>query len=341
MAILQLVACDGEPNQMPPARDAPVHDASSIDAAPPPSSVTGLVAARNLVLPFDIAPPSVGAQSGFAATVTFLAFGTDTIFGADEGNDRVVAFRGGMAVANASSGGSGPAHVAVDADRTHVLVSNYGSGDVIVYTADLATATTPSMHAGANAHQMVVDEANAHVYVPCLGDDRVVVYNYANGVLSPSSAYSTAPGAGPRHLALRGDTAFLINERDSTISKLHVGAGGALAHVKTVSTRAPNASGNNTGAEVAIHPSGKFVYASNRGDNTIAIFSTNDLAQIAQVPTGGATPRSFAIDASGYFAIVGNQGSDTIAGFAIDPATGMMSLIDTANVPGPAFVGFR
>jgi 6-phosphogluconolactonase len=281
---------------------------------------------------------------------TFLAFAPGAVYAVAESQDRVNAFAmnadGELTfVDTAGSGGSGPAHVAVDGDATHVLVSNYGSGDIIVYPvgADGAFGTpTTAVNAGANAHQMVVDPSNRFVFVPCLGDDRVVQFTYSGGVLAPNGAFVTSANAGPRHLAFAPDGvhAYLVNELASTLTALRLDANGQLSEITTVSMRAGGATGTNTGAEVAVHPSGKFVYASNRGDDNIAIFDAA-LAPLGHASTLGNTPRSFAIDPSGRLLFVANQTSGDTKMFFIDNDTGALTSADVGfTFDGPAFVGF-
>lgn len=189
-----------------------------------------------------------------------------------------------------------------------------------------------------------------------LGADRVLVYRIdESGQLTPHDAgmIAAAPGAGPRHLAFMpaGDVLFVINELNSTIAP-HAwdAARGTLERLgDPVSTLPADFNGENTTAEIAIHPSGKFLYGSNRGHDTIAIFrigSDSDrrlrLTRVGLHATHGKTPRHFAIDPTGAFLIAANQDSDSLVVFRIDRNSGL--LLDTiarARVPSPACVRFR
>ncbi|HEX8950271.1 MAG TPA: lactonase family protein, partial [Polyangia bacterium] len=252
---------------------------------------------------------------------------------------------------DAPSGGTGPAHLAVDGSGKWVLVANYGSGDVAVLpiAADGSVGAGTSHHAGANAHQVVLDANDRFAWVPCLGSDYVAEYTFdaASGALAPPTplTVATPAGSGPRHLARHPSRAlaYLIEETDSMVGAYTVDAAGKLTLLQRQSTRAAGATGTNTGAEVQVHPSGRFVYVSNRGDDDIGAFSVGtdgSLAPIAHTKTGGQTPRHFSIDPSGKWLLVANQGSGDVRVFAIDANTGAIS---SAGGPVaatmPSFVG--
>lgn len=253
-------------------------------------------------------------------------------------------------VDGAPSQGGGPAHVAVDATGAWVLVANYGGGTaaVLPIAADGALGTAvATVTPGANAHQVVLDAANAVAYVPSLGTDRVAVYgfNAGSGALAARTPATAAANSGPRHLALAPDGAhaWVMNERTSTVTTYAVGAGGALTAGATVSSLPAGFGGANTGAEIAVHPSGRWVYASNRGHNSIAVFDVGAggaLTLVANTPTGGATPRHFSLVPGGDALLVANQNAGTIHGFRIDGATGRLTPVgQVAAVPSAAFVG--
>jgi 6-phosphogluconolactonase len=301
------------------------------------------------------------APAGSVATgagPSFLAFDPDArwLVAVNEGADAIETFTiapatGALTRADgASSHGAGPAHVSIDRSGKYVLVANYGGGTAAVVPigagAKLGTATA-TIAPGTNAHQIVTDAANAVAYVPCLGIDAIAIYGFdaSAGTLSARAPAKAATGAGPRHLALAPDGAhaWVINEKASTITTYAVGAGGALTAGATVSTRPPNASGDNTGAEIEVHPSGKWLYASNRGDDTIAVFAIGAggaLTALDQVPTGGARPRHFSLILDGRALLVANQDTGNIVGFHVDAQTGALtSAGKLADVPGPQFVG--
>lgn len=301
-----------------------------------------------------------GALAATGGSPSFLAIHDGRVYAVSESSNRVGAYAiepvgdGALTLINSvSSGGSGPAHLSVDASGKYVLVANYGDGAVAVLPVrgdGGLDAAIQNPNAGANAHQILTAPGGRAVLVPCKGADRVVQYTFdpQTGALAPNGAVTTAAGAGPRHLAFSADglTAYLVNELDSTLVTLAFDqVAGTLTPQQTVSTRAAGATGPNTGAEVAVHPSGRYVYASNRGDDNLAVFAiapgSGQVSLVGHVPTGGTTPRMFAIDPAGAWLYVANQGSSNVITFAIDPQTGMPartgSPLDTVS---PAFIGF-
>jgi 6-phosphogluconolactonase len=289
---------------------------------------------------------------------SFLAFDPQRrwLIAADETTDAVESFAiaptTGLLtrVDSAPSQGGGPAHVAVDATGAWALVANYGGGTAAVLPIDAAGsfgAAVATVSPGANAHQIVVDASNQVAYVPCLGDDRVAVYGFdaTSGALSARTPAAAPTDSGPRHLALARDGAhaWVMNERDSTVTTYTVGAGGALTAGATVSSLPGDFNGANTGAEIAVHPSGPWVYASNRGHDSIAVFEIGAggaLTRIANTPTGGSTPRHFSLLPGGDAILVANLDSGTIHGFRIDGGTGLLTSVgEVAAVASPAFVG--
>ena len=289
---------------------------------------------------------------------SFLAFAPDfsRLYANDEtgSTGRVIAFAlersdGGLRRLNeATSGGKTVAHVAVDHTGNFVMTANYGDGFVAVLPVTDAGIGAPlsTYQPGVRAHQIVVSLDNRFVYVPCLGSDLVAQYALDGGALTPlsPSSLSTAAKAGPRHLALHpnGRFAYLINELDSTLQALELDASGRFSSTQTVSSLPPDA-GANTGAEVLVHPNGQFVYASNRGHDSIATFrvepATGHLTLSAHTPTGGRTPRHFAIDASGTLMLVANQDTNDLHAFRIEPTTGQLTALGRVATPQqPKFV---
>jgi 6-phosphogluconolactonase len=256
---------------------------------------------------------------------------------------------GGLALLNQqSSEGAGPCHVTVDKAGTHVLVANYGGGTVAVLPigADgkLAAASSVQAHAGSgpnkarqekpHAHGIYLSADNRFAFAPDLGADRVFVYRYdaAKGALEPHGAAALPPGSGPRHLAFdpQEKNAYVINELLSTITVMaYDAAKGTLTPGDSVSTLPTGFSGTSSTAEVAVSPDGRFVYGSNRGHDTLAIFSrdaaTGRLTPLGHVPVGGLTPRHFTFDPSGQTILAAHQGSDTISVFRVDPRSGQLS----------------
>lgn len=257
----------------------------------------------------------------------------------------------------AGSGGNGPAHLSVDRTGEVVLVANYGSGTVAVLPiqADggLAAATdveTP----GIKAHQIVTDPSNAFVFVPTLGSDHIAQFalDVQNGSLAANAVPVVAApaGAGPRHMDFHPSRrfAYVINELDDTLSLYTFDEStGRLTFVEAKSTLPAGVSGEtNTTADVHVHPNGRFVYGSNRGHNSIAVFSidetTGKVTLLGHQSTGGTTPRNFTLSADGSLMLVANQGTGTIHAFRVDAQTGALTALgQVAAVPSPTFVGFR
>lgn len=336
----------------------------TVDAGPPKRLVAYVSGYAPNIAWYDVdratgALTAKSTVSAFAASPSFLAVHGSHLYAASESASQIGAYTidpatGGLTFINAvSSGGSGPAHVSVDASGAYVLAANYGNGAIAVLPVrgdGGVTAAAQNPNAGANAHQILTGPGNRAVLVPCKGTDRVVQYTFdpATGGLTPNGTVMTAGGAGPRHLAFRPDglTAYLVNELDSTLVTLAFDATtGKLSTQGTVTTRAAGATGTNTGAEVAVHPNGTFVYASNRGDNTIAVFSiapnSGQVSLVGHVPTGGMTPRMFAIEPGGKWLYAANQGSNNVITFAIDAQTGMLARTGTPlTFTSPSFVGF-
>jgi 6-phosphogluconolactonase len=262
-----------------------------------------------------------------------------------------------------SSKGPGPCHLVTDKAGKFVLVANYGGGSVCVLPikADgtLGPASTFIQHAGSSvnpgrqeaphAHSINLDAANRFAVVADLGLDQVLVYRFDSqtGQLTPGSPPFTkvAPGAGPRHFAFHpnGKFGYVINELALTVTAFDYNADrGTFTELQTIPTVPAPGPGMST-AEVVAHPTGKFLYGSNRGHDSIAMYkvdpATGKLTSLGQEPTRGKTPRNFAIDPSGKFLLAENQGSDTIVLFRIDPEAGTLHATgEVINVPSPVCV---
>lgn len=264
------------------------------------------------------------------------------------------------------SGGTGPCHLVVDSTGDYVLVANYGSGSVAVFPVQTngsisppsaviqhhGSSVNPQRQAGPHAHCIAVDAAHHRVFACDLGLDKVMIYrlNETNGTLTVNETPWTEvkPGSGPRHIAFHPDGrhAYVINEMGSTLTAFDYDpAGGALKEIQTVSTLPDDFHGVNTCAEVAIHPSGKFVYTSNRGDDSIAEFAVAEpggrLNLVERQSTRGKVPRCFAIDPTGQYLIAANQNSDSIVVFRINAQTGRLTWTgQTVEVGKPVCVVF-
>jgi 6-phosphogluconolactonase len=247
------------------------------------------------------------------------------------------------------AGGSGPCYVEVDATGKCALIANYGSGSfaafplaengevqpVSAFIQDHGSSVNPQRQEGPHGHCLVAGPGGKFAYGRDLGLDKVMIFKLdaQQGMLVPAEpAFTqTKPGAGPRHIAFHpnGRWAFVINEMGSTLSVFACdSSSGALREIQTLSTLPDGFSGQSTCAEVAVHPSGKFVYGSNRGDDSIVVFACDPrsgrLTFIERVPTGGKTPRQFEIDPTGRYLLAGNQDSNTVVVFRIDVASGRL-----------------
>jgi 6-phosphogluconolactonase len=265
------------------------------------------------------------------------------------------------------SGGADPCYLVVDPTGRNVLVANYSGGslEVLPIGADGAlgdpsdvvqhrgSSVDKSRQSSPHAHAIDLDSTGKLAVAPDLGLDRLMVYHFDpdKGELTPNiPPYATvAPGAGPRHFAFHPDGrhAFAINEMASTITVFDFEPRrGTFSELQTISTRPPDARkrGNST-AEILVHPSGRYVYGSNRGDDTIAIFgvepASGKLTPVGHQATGGKTPRNFAIDPTGQFLLAANQDSGTITVFKIDPQSGKLNPVgDPVAVPSPVCIRF-
>jgi len=248
------------------------------------------------------------------------------------------------------SGGAGPCHLTVDKTGKYVVVANYGGGSLAVFPiqsdGSLGNSTAfiqhkggsvnPQRQEGPHVHSVYMSPDNRFVISADLGLDEVFVYRFdaTQGTLTPNipPSATVSSGAGPRHFAFHpnGKFAYVIDEMQSTITEFSYESDkGALDLMQPIPTLPPDFKGESTGAEIEVHPSGKFLYASNRGLDSIAVFSVNPrkgtLTPAAQVPTLGKTPRSFSIDPTGSYLFVANQDSDNVVQFRINPNTGILT----------------
>ena len=266
----------------------------------------------------------------------------------------------------ASSGGAGPCHLTVDAQGKHVLVANYGGGNLSVLGTEsdgrLGNSTAFVQHQGSSvnprrqsrphAHGVYLDAGNRFAVVADLGLDKLMIYRFdaSKGTLQPNEPAfaSVRPGAGPRHFAFhpKGRYAYVINELDSTLTTFEYDPDrGSFKELATLSTLPSDFDGTNFPAEVAVHPSGKFVYGSNRGADNIVIFAVDEhsgaLKTVGWQATEGSNPRNFAIDPSGQYLLVANQDSHNIVVFRIDQETGKLSPAGhTVGIDSPVCIVF-
>ncbi len=264
------------------------------------------------------------------------------------------------------SGGQGPCFVAVDATGKTLLIANYGSGALaslpiaedgslqapVSVIQDQGTGPNPKRQAGPHAHSFNVDPSN-HWAIGCdLGTDQVLVFKLdaATATLTPADPpfVMTHPGTGPRHLAFSpdGKFAYVIGELGNTITAFAWdAANGKLSELQAISTLPEGYAKDSFCAEVRVHPNGKFLYASNRGDDSISLFlidpSTGMLTLKGQTKTGGHFPRNFNLDPTGQWLIAANEYSNDLFVFRIDQTTGELQATGhRVESPAPSCVRF-
>lgn len=263
------------------------------------------------------------------------------------------------------TGGTGPAYVLTDRTGKYVLVANYAGGSVAVLPVSqdgsLGKVVSLVQHHGSGpkpnqsmprAHSISMSADNRFAVVADLALDELISYPFdaKTGLLNPNDAriLKLPPGVGPRHSAFHPalDVLYVITEMESTVSAVAFDrADGSLRLLQTVSALPNGFHGVNNAAEIQVHPSGKFLFASNRGADTIAVFAidanTGMLKLIENFPAGGREPRQFGMDATGHYMIIANQNSNQVAVFRIDSKTGHLTPTgQTFAVPSPVAVRF-
>jgi 6-phosphogluconolactonase len=263
--------------------------------------------------------------------------------------------------------GADPCHLSVDQTGRVVVVANYAGGSVCVlpiqpdgrlgeatdHIRHQGSSVNPARQAAPHPHSVFLDPGNRFTFVPDLGLDKIMIYQLelSHGKLKPSHppSVSVKPGAGPRHFDFHpgGQFAYVINELDSTFTAFaYEGATGTLKEIQSVSTLPEGFKGSSHCADVHVSPSGRFLYGSNRGHDSIVIYAideaTGRLTFVGHEPTQGKTPRNFAIDPTGTYLLAANQDTDTIVTFRIDPQTGKLSATGhVTEVPAPVCLKLR
>lgn len=251
--------------------------------------------------------------------------------------------------APSTSGGTGPAYVSFDRSGEFGFVANYQAGGVSVFRVGGDGDVLSTQHAGQNPHSIVSTPDNQHVLVPCLGSDYVAVYRFdnASGTLELAGTASAPLGTGPRHLTFdaSGRVVYVTFEHTSEVGVFAWDASaGILELMSLVSTLGKGAThAPNTASHIELHPSGRALYASNRGDDSLAVFAVDGRGALelqTRVPTG-KKPRHFSVNARGDRLIVGNLDAASITSFNVkDHGLRVESLGITPGVPQPFFVGF-
>jgi 6-phosphogluconolactonase len=275
------------------------------------------------------------SESGGAGTVSAYAINPDT---------------GSLKLLNSQpSGGSGPCHVNIDLTGKNVLVANYGSGSASVipiasdgklakptgFVQHEGSSVNPQRQKGPHAHSINPSPDNRFAFVADLGLDKVMIYKLDadKGTITvndPAFA-KVKPGAGPRHFAFGADGryAYVINELHGTITAFaYEPASGTLTETQTITTLPDDFAGRSSCAEVRVHPSGRFLYGSNRGHDSIAVYridrAKGTLTFVEHERTDIKTPRNFNIDPTGKFCLVANQGGNSVVVLRIDQKTGAL-----------------
>ncbi|MFC7212639.1 lactonase family protein [Saliphagus sp. GCM10025334] len=249
---------------------------------------------------------------------------------------------------SASSGATGPCYCSVDETGQFLLVAHYTGGAISMLPLDLdgrigspceviehrGSSIDPDRQTAPHPHSITLGPENRFAYVPDLGTDQVHIYavDRDGASLSRAGVVDCSPGSGPRHLSFSadGEQVYLINELDSTVTVLDRQSDGLLTDCSTVSTVPSDVDEDNKTAEIATHPSGDYVYGSNRGLDTIVTFTVDEttITRLDQTPTGGEWPRHFAIAPNGEFLFVENRHTNEIVAFDVDTTTGSLSPID-------------
>lgn len=259
-----------------------------------------------------------------------------------------------------ATGRGGLTHLAVDATGRMVVAASYGGGYVVSFPlqADgrLGPAASLFDQAGPlgpksdrqnapHPHSVTLSPDNRFAFIADLGVDRVFAYALApeTGTLAlhPAGAVTIAPGSGPRHTKFSpdGKNFYVLDELDGTVTACRYDtASGVAEPFQRVSTTADDYTGRQSCSEIRLHPGGRFVYAANRGNNTIAVFArdpaTGALTRLESVPTGGKNPRNFNLTPDGALLVCGHQDTDNVTVFRVDPASGRLSpTANTVTVP--------
>lgn len=274
------------------------------------------------------------------------------------GEDHSLKFLG-----EASAGGKGSCHVAVDGSGGTLAVANYVDGSFATLKLDAkgvpeklvsvihheGKGPNEQRQDGPHAHGVYFDKSNRYFFMPDLGLDQVFVYPFdatTSKLGEPLASLTTDPGSGPRHLAFSPDEkfAYVINELTNTVLTTRY-ADGKFTPLGTVAALPPDFTTANKTAEIEVHPNGKFVYGSNRGHDSIVVYSrdaeTGELKLLQHAPCGGKTPRHFKIDPTGKWLLCAHQDSNTISVMALDPETGLLgSPAETVTSPSPTCLLF-
>jgi 6-phosphogluconolactonase len=253
----------------------------------------------------------------------------------------------------------GPCHISISADSGFLFVASYSSGSIAVVKLDengIPERISDTIQyvtdnpAVSHPHMIAQDPAGKHVYLTDLGLDRVMIYdlerNMGKLIEIPNGTISLPEGSGPRHFVFNsgGSKMYLINELGSTVMVFDIDENGILQLAQTLPTVREGFQGNNSCAEILIGEKGKFLYGSNRGENSIVVYKIGEdglLSLAGHSSCGGDWPRNFVINPSGKYLLSGNQRSDRISFFKINPVTGLPEgPVSNAVMKAPAYLEF-
>jgi len=320
------------------------------------NSDTGVLTTPQLILPAD--GPSFFARSpdgGNLYSTNYTHSGGVSAYQIDRAS-------GGLKLLSRIPGGNfGTSHISLDHTGRYALAANFDHGHIVVFPiqpdGSLGAATASDKHTGSSInpvrqkvtypHCIMVDPTNRFALVPDLGLDKLFDYRFDDrtGTLTANDPPFVAitPGSGPRHIYFHpnGKWVYLISEMGGTVTAFNWdSSAGHLTEFQTVSMLPDDFHGLNTSAEIVVHPNGQFLFASNRGDDSIVVFAidqtTGSLTKIERVPSQGKSPRDFVLDPSGKWMICTNQMSDNAVVFRVDQATGKLTLVgQPVAVPAP------
>jgi 6-phosphogluconolactonase len=324
-------------------------------------AATGKLAPLGLVA--EVANPSflaIHPNQRFLYAVSETGGGSVAAYAVDRQSGKLTALN------MVSAKGGGPCHINVDKTGSTVAVANYGTGSVAAFPVGAdgrlgeasgfhqheGSSVNPQRQKGPHAHSTDFSPDNRFLMSSDLGLDKVLVYRFdpkTSSITANDPAFvSVKPGSGPRHFAFHPSArfAYVINEIASTATAFTYDAvKGALTELQTLSTLPEGVTGDNSTAELEMHPSGKFLYGSNRGHNSIAVFAVDPkkgtLTLIQNASTQGGPPRNFAIDPTGKYLFAANQNTDTIVLFRIDEQNGKLTPAgETVQLDAPVCVRF-
>ena len=268
------------------------------------------------------------------------------------------------ALGEVKTGGQNPTHLSIDATGRTAAIANYSSGSISTINLEAdgtlgelvthlkieGSGPNPKRQKEPHAHGAYFDSENQFLFVPDLGIDKTLIYRFdpSTSRIEDHGFIASTPGAGPRHMTFSpgGENAYINNELDNTLlAAAYDPEKGTLTSIGTYPTLPADFEGESTTAEVEVHPNGKFVYVSNRGHNSIAVFSrdpeSGELSPLQNAPCGTKIPRHFKIDPSGKWLLCGGQKSDNISVLALDPETGLLSEPQfTIGTPSPICILF-